>query len=109
MWRRTGDDPVLGPQRALPVERSPESIEHPAQNSRTDRDAELLLAQMDRRTRPNARQVAERDQSPFKNPTSLGQLTEAHVVPFQRKLWFIPAAQMSLLELAASEGKEPGT
>jgi hypothetical protein len=53
--------------------------------------------------------VAERDQIPFKNPTSLGQLTDVHVVPFQRKLWFIPAAQMSLLELAASDGKGPGT
>jgi hypothetical protein len=60
--RRPGDDPVLRAQRALAVERPPETIEHATQHGGPDRNTKLLLAEPDRGARSHARQIAERNQ-----------------------------------------------
>ena len=71
---RAGDDPIFGPQRTLAVQRPTETVEHPAQDGGTDRDAELLLAKADGGARPHTRQVTERNErdQPVLEPDDLG-------------------------------------
>jgi hypothetical protein len=57
-----GHDAIFGSHRAASVERTAETVEHAAEHGRPNRDAELLLAQPDRRPGSNARQVAERNE-----------------------------------------------
>jgi hypothetical protein len=63
-WMRSspGDDPILGVERALAVQRPPEAVQNAAKDCRTYRDAELLLAQPDRGAGPYSGEIAERNQ-----------------------------------------------